>query len=545
MQFRFVDLFCGGGGSVSGAIDALNAAGVKYEGRCFNHWNIAVKTIQANHPEMVPDFDRACAPVESVLPDEIFASDPMRLDVLWASPSCTHHSVAAGGKPRSNQLRCQPEYRLPYLRLTQCRRMFVENVPELLSWGPLLDDDIVWEGKRYKAGQADPRKKGLFFNLWLKEIKASGYKVDYLIMNAANYGAATSRRRLIIQAVRKSTGDKIVWPEPTHSKRPGLFGEQPWRSAASIIDWSIPGQSIFDRAHPLCANTLRRIEAGIKKYWGAWAEPFLVSLRGTQDAQLEASAISLKKPLPTITTGRGHLMLVRPFLTRYNGGENRNSSADQPLPVIDTANRYAVVEPMIVPYKYSNKAKGVGQPLDALTTINNFSLVQPLFIPQHECGTVKPTDQPLSTIATSGAIGLVSPVVMDMSHPGDAADAARCHGSDPMGTITCRNNWGVAMPFMTEYYTNGRPIGVDQPIPTISTKDRFGVVQGRILTLPDGRRYQLDITHRMLTTRELADATGFSHDYVFSGTDTDAKKQIGNAVPPPLARALYLAALSA
>jgi DNA (cytosine-5)-methyltransferase 1 len=165
-----------------------------------------------------------------------------------------------------------------------------------------------------------------------------------------------------------------------------------------------------------------------------------------------------------------------PFLTRYNGGENRNSSADQPMPVIDTANRYAVISP--------------------------------LFVPQHECGTVKPTDQPLSTIATSGAIGLVTP-------------------------------------FLMEYYKNGRPVGVDQPIPTISTKDRFGVAQGRILTLPDGRRYQLDIAHRMLTTRELADATGFDHDYVFQGTDTDAKKQIGNAVPPPLARALYLAVLEA
>ena len=109
MNFRFVDLFCGGGGSVTGAVDALNAAGVKYEGRCFNHWNIAVQTIMANHPELVPDFDRACAPVESVLPDEIFASDPTRLDVLWASPSCTHHSVAAGGKPRSNHRHQSPE----------------------------------------------------------------------------------------------------------------------------------------------------------------------------------------------------------------------------------------------------------------------------------------------------------------------------------------------------------------------------------------------------------------------------------------------------
>ena len=238
--------------------------------------------------------------------------------------------------------------------------------------------------------------------------------------------------------------------------------------------------------------------------------PFFTQYNG---GPVEQHIPSIDDPVPTITSYAQKYALIQPFLTRYNGGENRNSSACQPMPVIDTANRYAVVSP--------------------------------LFVPQHECGTVKPTNHPLPTIATSGAIGLVTPVVMDMSHPGDASDAARCHGSDPMGTITCRNNWGVAMPFMTEYYRNGKPVAVDQPIPTISTKDRFGVVQGRILTLPDGRRYQLDITHRMLTTRELADATGFSHDYVFSGTDTDAKKQIGNAVPPPLACALYLAALSA
>ena len=125
-EFRFVDLFCGGGGSITGAINALRAAGESYEGRGFNHWETAIKTIQANHPEIVPDFKRACAPIESILPDEIFPVDPTRIDVLWASPSCTHHSVAAGGKPRSNQLRSQPEYLLPYLRLTRCRRMFVE-----------------------------------------------------------------------------------------------------------------------------------------------------------------------------------------------------------------------------------------------------------------------------------------------------------------------------------------------------------------------------------------------------------------------------------
>ena len=259
--FRFIDLFCGGGGSITGEIAALREAGLQYEGRGFNHWDMAIRTIQANHPEIVPDFERACADIAEISgrPQSVFDEDPTRIDLLWASPSCTHHSNAAGGTPRSEQLRSQPEHLLPFLRLTKCRRMFVENVKELQSWGPLLDRDTIYKGKRYKAGQADPRKAGLFFNDWLREVRHSGYDVDMAVLNAADYGAPTSRERLIIQAVRKSSGEKIIWPEQTHSSDPGLFGYKPWRTAAEIIDWSIPGTSIFDREKPLCENTLRRI----------------------------------------------------------------------------------------------------------------------------------------------------------------------------------------------------------------------------------------------------------------------------------------------
>ena len=446
-KFRFVDLFCGGGGSITGAINALRAAGEGYEGRGFNHWETAIKTIQANHPEIVPDFDRACAPIESILPDEIFQDDPTRIDVLWASPSCTHHSVAAGGKPRSNQLRSQPEYLLPYLRLTRCRRMFVENVKELRNWGPILEEDIKHKGKLYRAGSADPRKKGVFFNLWYREIKASGYNVEMEVLNAADYGAATSRERLIVQAVRKSSGEKIYWPEPTHEKEPEirLFENmaQPWRSAAEIIDWSIPGESIFNRKKPLCENTLRRIEAGIRKYWGAWAKPFLIVLRGTSEYAINSTAIPLSAPLPTLTAGGEHV-----------------------------------------------------------------ALIQPLFIPQHSAGTVKPVINPLSTVATTGSIGVVEP-------------------------------------FIVEYYGQGGAVPLNIPLHTVTKKDRFGVVEGRTLMLPDDRCFKLDITYRMLTARELAAATSFPENYVFCGGDTAAKKQIGNAVPPVLAEALYRAALAA
>lgn len=509
--FRFVDLFCGGGGSISGAINALHAAETPYEGRGFNHWDIAIRTIQANHPEIVPDFERACAPVESVLPDEIFNDDPQRIDVLWASPSCTHHSIAAGGIPKSNQLRCQPEYVLPYLRLTKCRRLFVENVPELQSWGPLLDKDIVFMGRHYKMGQADPRRKGLFFRLWLKEIQASGYSVDVQVLNAADYGAATSRKRLIVQAVRKSSGEKIIWPEQTHSRTPSLYGYRPWRTAAEIIDWSLPGQSIFNRKVPLCPNTLRRIAAGIKKYWGEWAEPFLIILRGTKDDQLDQSAIPLTHPLPTITAQGGHAVLIRPIWLDLSHTKNGGVSGciDDPLNTITcTHGTHAVVAPFITRYNGGdNRIHGTDMPLPVIDTSNRYGVVEPLFVPQQSCGTVKPGVLP--TIATAGAIGMVEPLIV------------KYFGSET--TAKC----------------------LRAPLDTITTKDRFGLVHGRILTLPDGQRYRLDITHRMLTMRELADATGFPHDYQFCGSDTDAKKQIGNAVPPALAEALYRAVLAA
>lgn len=477
--FRFIDLFCGGGGSITGEIAALRDAGIKYEGRGFNHWDLAIRTIEKNHPEIVPDFERACADIAEISgrPWAVFDNDPERLDLLWASPSCTHHSNAAGGKPRSEQLRSQPEHLLPFLRLTKCRRMFVENVAELLDWGPVLENDTVFRGKRYKAGQPDPRKKGTYFRDWIRSIRVSGYDVDWQLLNAADYGAATSRTRLIVQAVRKAAGEKIVWPEQTHSNDPGLFDYKPWRSAAEIIDWSIPGESIFDRKKPLCPNTLRRIEAGIRKYWGAWAEPFLIVLRGTGRDQLDSTAVPLSAPLPTITAGGGHLALVSPFLTRYNGGEDRNHGVDSPVPVIDCSNRYGVVAP--------------------------------LFIPQQSAGRVKPcAGNPLSTVATSGAVGVVTP-------------------------------------FLMSYYSTGTVTETARPVPTITTKDRFGLVQGRILTLPDGQKFKLDITHRMLTARELAAATGFPDNYVFVGGDTAAKKMIGNAVCPDLAAALIRAILAA
>ncbi len=439
--YRFVDLFCGGGGATTGIIDAFQQLGLLYEGFVVNHWDLAIETQALNHPEIA----RRCAAVEDVLPDKIFKQDPRKIYLGWFSPTCTHYSDALGDVPCSEQLRCQPEALLPYLRLTRMARAYVENVPRITSWGPLLDKDIHYKGKLYRAGRPDPRKKSVFFNDWLRSIRCSGYNVEYEMLNAADYGAPTSRTRFILQAVRKGSGEKIVWPEPTHSAAPELTGRLPWKTAREIIDWNNTGTSIFNRKTPLRPNTLRRIEAGIRRFWGDLAEPFIVVLRGTGDRQINSGVIRVDKPLPTITASGAHFGLIQPFITRYNGGVNRNHSIDQPIPVIDCSNRYALI----------------------------------------------------------GA-------------------------------------------FLTKYYGTGagaKP--VDLPLDTITTKDRFGLATGYVVEDSAGERYMVDIRYRMLEAKELSRGTSFPDDYMFAGKDEDIKRQIGNAVPPALAKALTLAALGA
>lgn len=428
------DLFCGGGGTSTGMIDAFRRAGVNdYQLIGVNHWNIAIETNRINHP-----FEKLyCSTVQNVKPREAVPSG--RLHFLWASPECTNHSRAKGGRPKDEQSRATAWDILKWAQELYIDRIYIENVIELLEWGPIDS-----------KGRPMVSKKGETFRAFVTALESLGYHVDWQTMNAADFGAPTSRVRLIIQAVRGRR--KIVWPEPTHAKEPGMFGEKPWRSAREIIDWSIPGKSIFTRKKPLAENTIRRIESGIRKYWGDWAEPFLAILRGTKDSQCRASVRRLNEPLPTVSAG--------------------------------------------------------GDPVRTITTRNNMALVEPLFIPQQSAGTVKPVSNPLPTVAAAGAISIVEP-------------------------------------FMVKFYGNEHGAeSLNDPIDTICTKDRFGLVRGYLVEV-NGARYVLDIRFRMLQPHELAKGMGFPADYKFAGKKKDQVKQIGNAVSPNLSEALIYSALCA
>ena len=519
------DLFCGGGGTSTGMIHAFRRAGVTdYQLIGVNHWNIAIETNRINHP-----FEKLyCSTVQNVKPREAVPSG--RLHFLWASPECTNHSRAKGGRPRDEQSRSTAWDILKWAQELYIDRIYIENVVEFLEWGPIDS-----------KGHPMASKKGETFRAFVAALESLGYHVDWQTMNAADFGAPTSRVRLIIQAVRGR--GKIVWPEPTHAKEPGMFGEKPWRSAREIIDWTIPGKSIFARKKPLAENTIRRIESGIRKYWGEWAEPFLIVLRGTKDRQqtvnpsvkeplrtltsqnkfsmiepfilsqkFSNAPVDCRKPLPTVTTVNS-FSVVEPFLVRYNGGDERIHSINDPVPVLDCSNRYGMVEPLIVDMSHpsesgNSRVTSGGDPVRTITTRNNMALVEPLFIPQQSAGTVKPVSNPLPTVAAAGAIPIVEP-------------------------------------FMVKFYGNEHGAeSISEPIDTICTKDRFALVRGYLVEV-NGARYVLDIRFRMLQPHELAKGMGFPADYKFAGNKTEQVKQIGNAVCPNLSEALIYSALCA
>lgn len=385
---NIADLFCGAGGESTGIVQAMEQIGGKYDLAAVNHWDLAIQTHERNHPQ-ARHFQ---ADLNSLNPHEVFGSDE-RLDLLWASPSCTHHSIARGGRPRSDQSRADAWLVMRWLSELYVNRVIIENVPEFVNWGPLGVN-----GSPLKS------KKGAFFQAFLSNLKAAGYRVDWQLLCAADYGDPTTRTRFFLQAVRGK--GRIEWPEPTHSEKPDLFGSRPWVPARDIIDWSIPGESIFDRKRPLAPATLKRIEAGIRKYWGEWAEPFLVVLRGTGTAR------SVDQPIPTVTAGGQHLALVSPFMIPFygerSGQDPRTHSVGSPVPTIPaSAVKFGLIEPFILHQCSDGRPRGVSEPVPPVLTRGAHSLVEPFLVHYYGNGEAVPVRIPLATVTTKDRFALV------------------------------------------------------------------------------------------------------------------------------------------
>lgn len=316
-DLKIIDMFCGGGGESTGLFEAAKEYDFNIKMSAINHWERAIETHSANYPSA----EHRCENVQHIEPNTLMASKDT--DLLWASPGCQHFSSARGAKPRSESMRSPAWEVLRFAEEIRPKRIIIENVPEFRSWGPLDEN-----------GKIIKEYKGETFNAFILGLKSLNYIVDYRILCAADYGAPTSRRRLFIQAVRKDCSKHITWPTATHTKDDDMFLPK-WKPASDIIDWSIPCQLISQRKKPLATSTLKRIECGIREYWGDYAEPFIARLYGNSTAE------SLKLPLSTISCSGAHHMLIRPFITEYYGN-GTCTPINVPLPTITTKDRFAV-----------------------------------------------------------------------------------------------------------------------------------------------------------------------------------------------------------
>ncbi|MEI6315643.1 MAG: DNA cytosine methyltransferase [Syntrophus sp. (in: bacteria)] len=475
---KAADLFCGAGGTSSGLYRACDLIGAHIDLVAINHWTVAIQTHQANHP----DARHFCATLENIDPREAVPSG--YLDILVASPECTHHSVARGGKPVNDQLRASAWHVLRWIELLRIENILIENVREFRDWGPTGVN-----GKPIK------RRKGEIYQAFLTALRSQNYNVEDRVLNAADYGDPTSRNRLFIMARRGRR--KIVWPMASHTANaaPGLFGAElkPYRTAREVIDWNLLGESIFTRKKALVPATIARIAAGLRKYGGKNAEPFLVMMYGTNDAR------SVDRPLPTITAGGNHVGLCRPFLIpQQSKGAPRN--VDYPVPTICTKGAIALVEPFLIHITHTggDRAHDIDKPV------------------------------PTITCAHRGEMALIEPFLTIMKGQSKTRDI-----DSPVPTITTNPHLYLCEPFITKYYGTAGVASINEPLDTITTRDRFGLVE----PLVDGE-YVMDIRFRMLQPHELAAAMSFDPEYQFSGNKTDKIKQIGNAVPVRTATAL-------
>ena len=226
-----IDNFAGGGGASTG-IELATGRSVDV---AINHDPDAIAMHKMNHPNTV----HYCEDVFDINPLEVTKGRPVAL--CWLSPDCKHFSKAKGGKPVDKKIRGLAWIAVRWAAKVKPRMIILENVEEFKSWGPLKDN------------RPDKEKKGQTFNIFVKQLQKEGYEVEWRELKACDYGAPTTRKRFFM--IARCDGQPIVWPEKTHGARDDaqvIVGNlKPYRNASEIIDWSIPGNSIFERKKPL------------------------------------------------------------------------------------------------------------------------------------------------------------------------------------------------------------------------------------------------------------------------------------------------------
>ncbi|QXE08531.1 DNA cytosine methyltransferase [Pseudomonas sp. AN-B15] len=634
-----VDFFCGGGGAGTGLEMGLGRA----VNVAKNHSAAAISMHTVNHPGAVH------------FTTDVFEGDPdtecggKAVGWFHMSPDCTHHSQAAGGQPRKREIRNLSWIGLKWAGKKKPRVISLENVKQILQWGPLIAKRCKATGRVVKLGGGvaepgevvpvsqqflvpDPARRGQTWAVFVAELQRLGYAVEWRVIKACDFGAPTSRERLFM--IARCDGQPIVWPEPTHAKNPAK-GQKKWRTAAECIDWTIPSKSIFDRAKPLAPATLRRIAKGMKKFVIDAADPFIVPIANWSGESVQSAHDPLRtvtswprggsfamaspiiapathqgsdrindphEPLPTVTcANRGELTLISPVLVGAGGPVYAGNpvAADKPLGTLMTRGHRALAAAHLVKFRFADEGKALDEPLPTITSGGDCKRpagaahamgISTVFMAQMNGGfnttDAKSLDDPMTTVTNTGSQQqLVTANLVHLRGNCDARDIAdplhtisaggTHHGlvtafmerqfgasvgqgvDEPAPTITAGGGGKSSLvelqlspeveagalrvaAFLISYYGTENMSAADAPAPTITTKDRLGLVTVTIKGTP---YVIVDICLRMLQPAELYKAQGFPADYIISHgadgkpfTKTQQVHMCGNSVsPPPMA----------
>lgn len=507
-----VDLFCGAGGTSEGMVKAIG------EGPAFavNHNPDAIGVHSVNHPNTIH------------LESDVFAADPesyipagKRIGLASASPSCVHFSAARGSAPKDAGIRDQAwiavhwaEHPNPRFRP---RTIIIENVREFLTWAPLTLDGKI--NKRF----IDKDGLGATFKEWRQALINAGYVVEYKILNAADYGVATKRKRLFVVARRD--GLPIRFPKPTHAPRKSAEVASgsllPYSPAADHIDFTIRCNPIFmykedakaaGANRPLRPNTLKRIAAGVERFVIEADDPFIVSYYGPKDGS-GFRGQSLGEPLATQTT-ENRFAIINPLISPItHTGPGRYYAMDNQLPTITTAKRgeLAIISPVycqsIAPAASNDIIGGALIPLRRETNPVELSGLVPALTGHSQMAlavgafaTTAPGRLTIATTATPASDGeeivFNSPFITATGGSSYAAKPRRV--DQPINTIKCDNRSAVIIPTLVRVAhgsidKNGKKRGrgdhdIGEPLPTQSTSNEFALVEPFLVTTGYGER---------------------------------------------------------
>ena len=492
-----VDNFAGGGGASTGIEMAIGRS----VDIAINHDKDAIAMHKENHPST----KHYCEDVWAV--DPLEACNGKSVALAWFSPDCKHFSRAKGGKPLNKNIRGLAWVAVRWACLVRPRVIMLENVPEIVTWGPLGADNKpikerageTFEGFVAALSAGIPKTHPAFAEMCealdIAEdskiaqmcIKGLGYEIEYRELKSCDYGAPTTRTRFYM--IARCDGNPIVWPKPTHGDKKsnavkaGLL--KPYRTAAECIDWSIPAQSIFERDKPLAENTLKRIARGIKKFVIDNPNPFIIHYKFDNEPE------SIEKPLSTVTAVNSHYV-VTPTIMSNNTG-NAGASADSPLPTVTTGNRNFLVAPSIVPIGYGEKegqeprVNSVEDPLGTIVSSGKHYLSTPILTKFNQHSKGQEIDRPIDTVmAGATRFGVVAPTLIQYHSEQKECEVRGQELTEPLMTQDTANRYALSVAqIMKNYGGNYKGAGsaVDEPLDTVTAKDHNSLVTAHILTM--------------------------------------------------------------